>query len=202
MSGKQTGGRLPAPGGRAPTARPQLAGGSSPSLRPDAGGGRAAGGCERGRGRQPQTGGVAGFADLGEMAAPARSLRPRRGGEWHRPDRPGRGVLHGLTRRRQHTITGEGSYSNTSGAEAYFAVSRGQPQAGGCRFQNGAIYVIDPKTTKQILEVDAQSGGSVNLPPSTGSTPSTGSHSTTLAALVTTPAGHRAPGRGLRGGGL
>ena len=55
-------------------------------------------------------------------------------------------------------ITGEGAYSNGTGTEAYFAVSRGQPQGGACRFQNGAIYVIDPRNTKQVLEVDAQSG--------------------------------------------
>jgi hypothetical protein len=55
-------------------------------------------------------------------------------------------------------ITGVNSYSQSGGIEAYFAVSHGEPRGGGCRFQNGAIYVIEPKTTRQILEVDAQSG--------------------------------------------
>jgi hypothetical protein len=55
-------------------------------------------------------------------------------------------------------INGQGSYSSVTGTEAYFAVSSGEPQGGNCRFQNGAIYVIDPATTKQVLEVDAQSG--------------------------------------------
>jgi hypothetical protein len=55
-------------------------------------------------------------------------------------------------------ITGVDSYSQSGGIEAYFAVSRGEPRGGGCRFQNGAIYVIEPKTTRQILEVDARTG--------------------------------------------
>jgi hypothetical protein len=55
-------------------------------------------------------------------------------------------------------ITGLGAYGNSTGAEAYFAVSRGQPPGGNCRFQNGAIYVIDPRNTRQVLEVDPRNG--------------------------------------------
>jgi hypothetical protein len=55
-------------------------------------------------------------------------------------------------------ITGGGAYSSSGGTEAYFAVSRGEPQGGACRFPNGAIYGIDPRNTKQVLEVDTKNG--------------------------------------------
>jgi hypothetical protein len=41
-----------------------------------------------------------------------------------------------------------GSYRGVPGFEAYFAVSSGEPAAGPCRFQHGAIYVINPRSTK------------------------------------------------------
>jgi hypothetical protein len=50
------------------------------------------------------------------------------------------------------------SYQGVPGFEAYFAVSAGEPAAGTCRFQHGAIYVINPRTANQVLEVDPISG--------------------------------------------
>jgi hypothetical protein len=50
------------------------------------------------------------------------------------------------------------SYRGVPGFEAYFAVSSGEPAAGPCRFQHGAIYVINPRSTKQVLEVDPRTG--------------------------------------------
>jgi hypothetical protein len=55
-------------------------------------------------------------------------------------------------------IDGGGAYAKSGGFEAYFAVSHGEPARGSCRFQHGAIYVIDPKTTGQVLEVDPTNG--------------------------------------------
>jgi hypothetical protein len=55
-------------------------------------------------------------------------------------------------------ITGVGSYRKSGGFEAYFTVSHGEPASGACRFQHGAIYVIDQKTPGQVLEVDPNSG--------------------------------------------
>jgi len=55
-------------------------------------------------------------------------------------------------------ITGVGSYRNSGGFEAYFAVSNGEPAGGACRFQHGAIYVIAQKTPGDVLEVDPNSG--------------------------------------------
>jgi len=50
------------------------------------------------------------------------------------------------------------SYQGVSGFEAYFAVSAGEPAAGACRFQHGAIYVISPRAAGQVLEVDPNTG--------------------------------------------
>jgi hypothetical protein len=50
------------------------------------------------------------------------------------------------------------SYQGVPGFEAYFAVSAGEPTAGTCRFQHGAIYVINPRASKQVLEVDPNTG--------------------------------------------
>jgi hypothetical protein len=58
----------------------------------------------------------------------------------------------------QNPITGDASYRKSGGFEAYFAVSRGEPTGGSCRFQNGAIYVIDQKTAGDVVEVDPNSG--------------------------------------------
>ena len=50
------------------------------------------------------------------------------------------------------------SYQGVPGFEAYFAVSAGEPAAGTCRFQPGGIYVINPRASKQVLEVDPNTG--------------------------------------------
>jgi hypothetical protein len=55
-------------------------------------------------------------------------------------------------------ITGVASYRKSGGFEAYFAVSNGEPAGGACRFQHGAVYVIDQKTPGQVLEVDPNTG--------------------------------------------
>ena len=55
-------------------------------------------------------------------------------------------------------INSGGSYRGVAGFEAYFAVSAGEPAAGPCRFQHGAIYVINPRSTRQVLEVDPRTG--------------------------------------------
>jgi hypothetical protein len=55
-------------------------------------------------------------------------------------------------------ITGVGSYRKSGDFEAYFTVSHGEPASGACRFQHGAIYVIDQKTPGHVLEVDPANG--------------------------------------------
>ncbi len=50
------------------------------------------------------------------------------------------------------------AFHDVAGYEAYFAVSAGEPKGGSCRFRHGAVYVLDPRSTKQVLEVDQNSG--------------------------------------------
>jgi len=50
------------------------------------------------------------------------------------------------------------AFHDVVGYEAYFAVSAGEPTSGSCRFRHGAMYVLDPRSTKQVLEVDQNSG--------------------------------------------
>src|SRR5258708_4261950 len=50
------------------------------------------------------------------------------------------------------------AFHDARGEEAYFAVSAGEPTGGGCRFGHGAIYVLDPRSPKQALEIDQNSG--------------------------------------------
>jgi hypothetical protein len=55
-------------------------------------------------------------------------------------------------------INAPGSFHDVPGFEAYFAVSAGEPIAGTCPFRHGAIYVINPRAPKQVLEVDPNTG--------------------------------------------
>ncbi len=50
------------------------------------------------------------------------------------------------------------AFHDVAGYEAYFAVSAGEPVRGSCRFGHGAIYVLDPRSPKQVLEIDQNSG--------------------------------------------